>query len=260
MNPYYQDHACTIYHGDCREVLPLLRDVVLTFTSPPYNTLNSIRVGKMSGIWASKNGGLGFVNSVKKNGYPDNMPEDQYQLNQIAIVEMICDVTVPGGGLFYNHKCRWRDGTILHPVLWMQPKGWVLREEIIWDRGGSLTFNARMFAPSDERILWFEKPGASHNWNQPKGFSLLSIWHIRHESGPNKLHPVSFPVQIPAIAIAATTNPGNVVLDPFAGSGTTLVAAMNLGRKAIGIEIDENYCEIAAKRLEQEVLPLEAVA
>jgi len=114
-----------------------------------------------------------------------------------------------------------------------------------------------MFAPSDERILWFTKPGAPHTWNQPSGAALLSVWDINHESGDLKPHPVSFPYGLPARAIAAVSEVNDIVLDPFMGSGTTLEAAKNLGRRAIGIELEERYCEVAASRLAQEILPLE---
>lgn len=73
-------------------------------------------------------------------------------------------------------------------------------------------------------------------------------------------HPCPFPLELPKRCIAATTDLGDVVLDPFMGSGTTLRAAKDLGRKAIGIEIEERYCEIAAKRLAQEVLDFGGVA
>lgn len=256
MTPYYQDSAVTIYHGDCRDVIPTLTNISLTFTSPPYNTLGSRIPDNPGGLWGTRGGGLGFVESVNANGYADDMDESAYQTQQIEIAEMIAGATADGGSLFYNHKCRWRNGVLLHPVLWMQPPSWNLREELIWNRAGSMTLNARMFAPSDERILWFQKPGDSRTWNQPSGAALLSVWTIQHESGDAKPHPVSFPIDLPKRAITPCTNRGDVVLDPFAGSGTTLRAAKDLGRKAIGIEIEERYCEIAAKRMAQEVMDL----
>jgi len=254
MVPYYDHAGITIYHGDCREVLPELTGVSLTFTSPPYNTLGSRIPKNPSGMWSRRGGALGFVNAVNCDGYPDDKIEADYQAEQIAIVEMIATATLPGGSLFYNHKCRWRDGVLLHPVLWMRPPSWNLREELIWSRNGSMTMNARMFAPSEERVLWFDKPGAAHTWNQPSGSALLSVWNIDFESGDKKPHPVSFPLAFPARAIAATSDAGATILDPFMGSGTTLRAAKDLGRRAIGIEIEERYCEIAAKRMGQETL------
>jgi site-specific DNA-methyltransferase (adenine-specific) len=253
LRHYYEQDGIVIYHGDCREIIPILPAVDLTFTSPPYNTLGSRIPKNPSGMWGKRGGGIGFAESVNADGYPDDLDEGEYQAQQNAIVESLGSVTKPGGSIFYNHKCRWRDGVLLHPVLWLRPSNLLLREELIWNRGRSLTLNARMFAPSEERILWFEKEGAKRTWNQPAGSALLSVWNIDHESGDAKPHPVSFPVALPARAIAAVSNPGETILDPFMGSGTTLVAAKLEGRKAIGIEIEERYCEIAAKRLAQGV-------
>jgi site-specific DNA-methyltransferase (adenine-specific) len=254
VKPYYEQDGITIYHGDCREILPGLGGIDATFTSPPYNTLGSRIPEKPSGMWGQSHGGIGLARDVNADGYADDLDEAEYQAQQIAIVEMVAARLRPGGSLFYNHKCRWRDGVISHPALWMRPSSLYLRQELIWDRGGSMTFNARMFATCEERVLWFVKPGERHKWNQPAGSALLSVWSIPPEEGSRKPHPVSFPLELPMRALAATTSPGAVVLDPFMGSGTTLRAAKDLGRKAIGIEIEERYCAIAAKRLAQQVL------
>ena len=256
IRPYYNNGGIAIFLGDCREVLPTLAEIALTFTSPPYNTLGSRIPQNPSGMWGKRGGGLGFVEAVNSDGYPDDIDENEYQRQQIGIVDQVGTATRPGGSIFYNHKCRWRDGILLHPVLWMRPASVALRADLNWNRGVSMTMNARMFAPSEERVLWFTKPGAQHTWNQPSGSALLSVWNISHESGASKPHPVSFPIELPKRAIAAASNPGDVILDPFAGSGTTLVAAKQLGRRAIGIEISEAYCEIAVNRLAQGVLPL----
>ncbi len=114
--------------------------------------------------------------------------------------------------------------------------------------------NARMFCKFDERIIWFVR-GDSWKWNQPST-GLGTIWRIaREQQQQGKLHPVAFPLAIPIRCISATTDPGDLVLDPFMGSGTSLLAARDCGCRAIGIEVEERYCEIAAKRLEQGVLP-----
>jgi len=243
-----KDGICLV-HGDCREVLPMLEAgcVTVTVTSPVYNQMSSIPKTP-SGSWADS----GFVRRWNDAGYQDKMPEDEYQAWQNEIFASCAVASSEDGSLFYNHQARWRDGIILHPVQWFQPVGWMLREEIIWDRGGGMMSNARMFCRFDERILWFDK--GKHKWNQD-ATGHGTIWRIaRMQQQQGKLHPVQFPDEIPRRCIEATTDRGDVVLDPFTGSGTTLRAAKDLGRRAIGIEIEERYCEIAANRLRQEVL------
>jgi site-specific DNA-methyltransferase (adenine-specific) len=247
MTPYYDEDGVTIYHGDCREVLPTLGvSVNTTVTSPPYNQLG--RMGDHGGM----HGGLKWVTENERTRYSDDLTEDEYRYLHVAISADILRATVPGGSMFYNHKIRYRAGEPLHPIdLVRQFDGWRLRQEIIWDRGGSLVLNARMFPPSDERIYWMVN-GDTHHWNQ-EAIAFMSIWRMSPAADVNG-HPCPFPVALPNRAIVATTNPGDVVLDPFMGSGTTLRAAKDLNRRAVGIECEERFCEIAVSRLAQGVL------
>jgi DNA modification methylase len=254
VKPYYEQDGITIYHGDCREVLPTLSGIQTTVTSPPYNQMDGIMTGTPGGIWAQRGFALGMVEAWKAAGYVDLRDEGDYQNEQISIADAIAAASTDTASLFYNHQCRWRDGVMLHPVVWFRPERWRLRQEIVWNRGGGMMFNARMFVRADERILWFVRD--SWKWNQETvGFG--TVWDLgkvqsNHISG--KHHPVEYPIAIPNRCILATTDPGDTVLDPFMGSGTTLRAAKDLGRRAIGIELEERYCEIAARRLAQEVL------
>jgi site-specific DNA-methyltransferase (adenine-specific) len=250
MTPYYEHAGITIYHGDCREVLAGLGAIAHTaVSSPPYNHLGKRIDGGGSGIHK----GNRWLSKVAGRGYADDMSEPEYLAWQAGVAAAVWDATLDGGSFFYNHKIRYRNGDLLHPLDIVRSfAGWNVRQEIVWDRRRSMVLNARMFAQSDERIYWLEK--GSHRWNQES--LAMSVWTDVPEYG-HADHPCPFPLAIPTRCIAATTEPGDVILDPFAGSGTTLRAAKNLGRRAIGIEIEERYCEVAARRLEQEVLALD---
>src|SRR5437764_1351637 len=132
MTPYYEHAGITIYHGDCREVLPSLEGIALTVSSPPYNQLASL-LREPTGTWARSSGGLGWVRAWQEHGYADELEEPAYQRLQNEVFALVGAVTLSTGSLFYNHQCRWRDGVLLHPVEWFKPDGWQLREEIIWN-------------------------------------------------------------------------------------------------------------------------------
>lgn len=254
MKPYYEHAGITIYHGDCADIAASLptASVSLIVTSPPYNQTKSL-LGKPSGIWAETRGAAGFLRAWRDRGYSDDVPEAEYVAWQKALFGELASVCTSDASLFYNHQLRWRDGECLHPVQWFTPPLWRMRQEVIWNRGGGMMFNARMFVRFDERIIWFVR-GDTWKWNQ-SAVGMGTIWSIaREQQQQGKLHPVAFPLALPTRCISAASDHGDVVLDPFMGSGTTLVAAKNLGRRAIGIDLEERYCEIAAKRLSQEVL------
>ncbi len=256
MKPYYEQSGVTIYHADCHDVLRSLSGIDCIVTSPPYNTLSGIGPNP-SGLWAKSQGGKSFVHALTTNGYDDDADEAVYQVHQHGLFSELRRSCNDTASLFYNHQCRWRDGVLLHPIDWFKPEGWRLRQEVIWDRGGGMMFNARMFVRFDERILWFTLSGQTWKWNQDS-VGQGTIWRFaRLQQQQGKQHPVEFPETLPERCISATTDRGDLVLDPYMGSGTTLVAAKRLGRRGIGIEREEKYCEIAAKRLQQEALPLE---
>jgi DNA modification methylase len=237
----------TLYLGDCRDVVANLSEIACVVTSPPYNQLESLNRRAMTGIWGDKSGGAGWVESWVENGYADDVPEAEYQQQQRDLFAHIGRACKPSASLFYNHQLRWRDGVCLHPVQWFTPDEWALRSEIIWDRGGGMMFNAKMFVRFDERILWFVRGREGWKWNQDQ-VGLGTIWRIARAQ--NKEHPVAYPVELPARCVIATTDPDDIVLDPFMGSGTTGVAAVKMGRDFIGIEREPKYFDIACKRIE----------
>ncbi|MCK9598143.1 MAG: site-specific DNA-methyltransferase [Sphaerochaeta sp.] len=238
--PDYETDRVALFCGDCLEILPGLGagSVDATVTSPPYNQLGA-RVGA-SGSGMHK--GNRFFDNVRVNGYSDDMAEEDYQE---WIVRVVGECLRVGSVAWVNHKVRYRDLCAIHPAR-MFP--FPIYSEIIWDRGGSVALNCRRFAPSHECILGFGNP----KWWDDSRNTRLSVWRIapRREEGTGD-HPCPFPMALASECIAASCPPDGKTLDPFMGSGTTGVAAVTLGRKFIGIEIDPKYFDIAVKRIQK---------
>ena len=211
IKPFYFDSAVTIYHGDCREILPTLGPVDAVVTDPPYGV-----------AYVHGDGGGKLARSTA--------------FNRIKIIG---------------------DEAAFDPSPWL-----VFPQIILW---GANHYASRL--PDNSRWLtWDKREGicsndqadCEHAWTNLGGPARL----IRHlwngmlkasERGDIRVHPTQKPIAVMVWCVQMTTG---LILDPFMGSGTTLRAAKDLGRKAIGIEIEERYCEIAAKRMSQEVLPL----
>jgi len=237
--PYYDDgKGIVIYCGDCREILPGLPKVDLVFTSPPYNL----------------SGGSGTAWGRLKKGYlshSDAMPKSEYVAWQQGVVSLCWDALSEHGAIYYNHKAIAKGNETLLPTR-LIPAGVPIRQVIIWDRGSGFQRTHWHYVPRSEWILLCAKEGY-----RLSALDKFDVWRITPTSGDD--HPATFPVELPAMAISSSAN-CETILDPFMGSGTTLVAAKNLGRRAIGIEIEERYCEIAARRLSQNVIDFSAPA
>ncbi len=246
-----------IIHGDCLEVMARMApgSVDAIVTSPPYNQLGKRIPPGGSGLLAQSR----WVAKVTTKGYVDDMPESEYRNWLASVASEMARVTKPGGSLFFNHKIRYRDGEAIHPIDYVRSwPEWQFRQEIVWDRAGGFAFNCGLFAMSDERIYWLVKPGSSWGWNDGAA-SMLSVWRIpsnKHINGSVKGHPCPFPLKIPIRCITAVTSPGGLVLDPFAGSGSTLVACQKTGRRGIGIELNEDYIKIIERRVADARTPL----
>jgi len=243
IKPYYHDDFCTIYNCDWREMIGEFDDNYfdLAFTSPPYNLIKK---------WWGGGKGKMFDNYEKKfetKWYDDDKPEDVYQLEQKDLIKNLMRVSHLVG---YNHKVRYafkRAGRSFHPMEWLME--FPLWCEVVWDRGGGTALNCRRPVMADERVYFLGKP---IYW---KDMGYTTVWKI-FPSASGLGHPCPFPQELPARAISCFSAPGSRVIDPYCGAGTTLRAAKDLGRRAIGFEIVEKYCEIAANRLKQEVLGL----
>jgi len=200
MTPYYQDDYVTIYHGDCRNILPHLEPVDLVLTDPPYGHGDK---------WS---GGTWAANPIYDDAFDWDAKPVSFDLLQM-VISKAKDVIIWGGNYFGLAGRCW----------------------LSWEKA------SKMKTLADFELAWtnFDRPSKLFRENRnPDG--------KRH-------HPTQKPLNLMkwclSFAPAAQT-----ILDPFMGSGTTLRAAKDLGRKGIGIEIEEKYCEIAAKRMRQEVL------
>jgi DNA modification methylase len=211
-------------------------------TSPPYNQeIDSFRPSGM------QRENPAFVNRMASS-YADTNPEDQYQREQVELLEMLATYLTRDGSIFYNHKIRYRGKRIISPLEWLLRLSFPVRQEIIWDRGSSITLNARMFIPADERIYWL-RVGDDFLFNDTAEIKAYStVWEI---GAVNDVQvTAAFAREIPLRCIAAASLPGDIVLEPHAGSGTTLIAAEQLGRTCYGMEISPAYVDVCVRRWE----------
>lgn len=253
MKPYYSDDFVTLYHADAREALPALSSasVDLVMTSPPYN-LGVTGGGFPTGHYPAdapfgKRGGMGkWSGAALAEGYEDYddaMPPAEYEAWQRETLTQLWRVVNDKGAIYYNHKPRVQGGELWTPLA-LNP-GLPVRQIIIWARAGGINFSPSFYVPTHEWIVVFAKPAFRLKSKGASGAG--DVWSVAQQANPD--HPAPFPESLPLTAIETTG--ARTVLDPFAGIGTTLLAAKRLGAKATGIELSERYCEIAARNLSQ---------
>jgi site-specific DNA-methyltransferase (adenine-specific) len=229
MRPYYQHAGITIFLGDCREILPSL-ECDLLLADPPYGGGLAVdfadRFKTKAGRWWNVDDRSGQARHIPIVG--DENPFDPQHLLAVK-----AKVRVLWGGNWYASRLPDRGG-------W-----W------IWDkRNGKRDVSEADWPMSEAELAWTTVGKGvrvfRHTW-----FGL-----IRDSDHGEHYHPTQKPVALMRWCIESAKTAGTV-LDPYMGSGTTLIAAKQLNFPAIGIEIEEKYCEIAAKRLSQEVLNFE---
>ena len=218
MKPYYEHGGITIYHGDCRDILPSL-NVAHVIADPPYNARFVY--------------GAGTDDDRSWPEYCEWLLPIIAQLEEISRGLVLVFASV-NGMLEVSQRRRPR-----HVCVWNKPMCFSPR------LGGS------PFLPHWEPCLVFGKPWGEGG--RVPDYHMSDVWHAN--TAERNGHPCPKPEQLLKHIIKSL--PGEPILDPFCGSGTTLVAAKNLSRSAVGIEIEERYCEIAAKRLSQEVMQFE---
>lgn len=255
--PYYQSNNAVLYHADCLDLMKSISDIKfdLTVTSPPYN------IGKE---------------------YEKILGIDQYLDWSEAWIREVHRLTREQGAFWLNlgyvsleNKAK----AIPLPYLLWDRIPFFLVQEIVWNYAAGVAGKS-FLSPRNEKFLWYVKNSDNYTFNlddirdpnvkypnqkkngklkcNPIGKNPTDVWQIaKVTSGANRSskertkHPAQFPIELISRVIKASSNKGNLVFDPFMGSGSTAVAAINNNRKVFGIEIREDYLKIAIDRIEE---------
>lgn len=233
--PYYQDANVTLWHGDCLDVLPTIPagSVDACVTDPPY-VIGAVSAGNL----ASKSG-----------GWADMMNSALWFTEWYRMV----DRTLRHTGSFWTF-CNWR--TLPVVMKSAVTAGLPVTSLMVWDKEWIGPGGPQGLRPAYELCALLAKPGFAI---PDRGVS--DVW--RHKTGGHKPngHPAEKPVGlVERILTVSALKPGQTVLEPFAGSGTTAVAAKALGLRCLAIEAEEKWCELIASRLDQGVLDLGGIA
>jgi len=230
LKPYYQDEWVTIYHGDCREILPTLEKVDLVLTDPPYGMGKAEWDRSMPRDWFMECVKLLYVTgAIYLFGEPLELSRFQVYFENKHSIE-------------WNNRITWTYNGMRHPTAWS------MKHE-----------DCLIYTNKEHK---FTIPKVLSNWQDKRWgdyrclTDVLNIPRIQGTFDERENHPTQKPEALISILLNASSKSGNLILDPFLGSGTTAYCAKKLNRKSIGIEIEEKYCEIAAKRCSQSVMEL----
>jgi modification methylase len=224
----------TIYNENCLDTMARMPDcfIDLTVTSPPYN------------LGVNHHTGNNVFEAYDE--YIDDMPEEEYQIQQIKVLNEIYRATKQGGSLMYNHKNRIKNGKQITPYEWLLKTDWTLKQEVVWFNG-SQNFDKCRFYPMTERIYWLSKGTNTNFTNAINQHDLIKDT----AEGTDKEHKRAFPVKLAQRFIICFPD-AKLIFDPYMGSGTTAIATIREKRNYIGAEISKNYYKLANKRIEYE--------
>lgn len=253
--PYFADENFTLYQSDCVASLRALASHVavdLTVTSPPYN------IGKSYEIFSTLDDYLDWSKSWMHAVHGVTSDSGTFWLN-VGYTPLHADgKAVPLAYLMWN----------LSPFFLIQ--------EVVWHYGAGVAGRA-FYSPRNEKFLWYVKDSKNYTFNlddvrdpdvkyprqfkngklkvNPLGKNPTDVWQFakvtsgaKRSSVERTPHPAQFPEAVIERVVKASSNVGDLVLDPFMGSGTTAVVATRLGRRVIGFELREDYCELAVRR------------
>ena len=263
--PYYENDGCVIYCADSIDSMKKINDTLidLTITSPPYN------IGKE---------------------YETNLALHEYIKWSRDWIKGVYDITKPNGTFWLNVSYLPISGkgkAVPIPYLLWDKTDFYFIQEVVWNYGAGVA-GRKFYSPRNEKLLWYVKNEQDYTFNldsvrdpnvkypnqkkngklkcNPIGKNPSDVWQIaKVTSGKNRSsaertsHPAQFPIALIDRVLKASSNPGDLVFDPFLGSGTSAIVALSNQRKFIGIEIDKRYCDIAIKRIESHLNKPEAI-
>lgn len=224
----------------------------LIFTSPPYNigSASPAKTGKRS----KKRGTYDPKSYRGIREYADNLPEEEYQRQQVEFLRWCAAHLNEGGTVVYNHKPRRRDMRMIHPIEWISKVNeLVLMEEVIWNRRTTHNHSNRMMYPIHESLYVLrrakDKSSTYALWNTRSLPQRDTVWDIPRAAVNG--HNAPFPEELARAVIEAWSRPGQLVCDPYSGSGTTAVAARDAGRDFVGSELLPEYHRQAMERINE---------
>jgi site-specific DNA-methyltransferase (adenine-specific) len=245
---YYEEDGIVIYHGDCRAILPQIESADHAIFDPPYSDWVHAKVRRGGSVHAPDrtDGGpkRAVVSSSTSLGFDALTEAVREQVGMWCATSVdrwtLVFSDVESAHLWRSDLCECEGG-----LEYVRTGAWV-------KLGAAPQFTGDRPASGFEAITVCHQKGKKR-WN---GGGSHALWTYPVVNGIGRVHTTQKPEPLMCELVKLFTDPGETIIDPFMGSGTTLVAAKRLGRKAIGIELEEKYCEIAAKRLAQGVLPL----
>lgn len=223
--------------GDCLTELYKIVDnsVDLVITSPPYNK-NYWTRNKDQGSWKRV---------INYDNFSDSLKPDDYVMGQRQVLTELKRIIKPTGSIFYNHIDIFHKHNTIHPNYVYD---FDIKQIIVWDRGNTPKLSKEYFLPTTEWLFWIKKDKtAVPFFDKSKCLHKKNIWRINKES--NSSHPAPFPIELVDNILLSCSKEGDVVLDPYMGSGTTAISCNRHRRNFIGIDISQNYIDMTKKRI-----------
>jgi site-specific DNA-methyltransferase (adenine-specific) len=255
--PYFEGNGVTLYHGDMFDILPHLKNIGALITDPPYSSGGAFRGDRAQAT------SVKYVHTGTQAYRPefagDNRDQRSFFIWMALWMNGVRQVSVPGAPIVCFTD--WRQLATVTDA--MQVAGYVHRGTAVWSKKFGRPTAGRFssaceFAPwgslgaMDQREEY--PPGVFNSELDPEHY-LAEAFEAASPAGDRKIHIAQKPLEVMKW-LCRIVPPGATVLDPFMGSGTTLVAAQELGLPSIGIECDEANVEAAARRLSQQSLPI----